>query len=403
MPPAGPPPGPPVRIARPLALAATAQAVSVLPITLIGTMAVGIRGDLHFDEAALGALVAVAFGVAASLSMASGRLTERIGAAAGVRLAAVVAVASMLGMATLSRSWGTLVPYAVLAGISLAIAQPATDLWVSRTLPPSRQGVGFGVKQAAGGPGVGLLAGLAVPAVASTLGWRAAFGIGALLAAIVVLALRPSREPRRRPSRSPTRGGDVALGPLLVAGAAAALGVMAQTAFVAFIVSASVAAGVAEATAGFLFAAGSGIGCVVRILLGHLADGRARRPLVTVAAMMGAGSGGFLLLATERPAAIAAATLLLCATTWGWQGLFFLVIARSNPNAPAVASGIAATGMLTGAVLGPVLFGLLARDDYTVAWIACGASGIAAAGATLLSHRLLRPPVLSAVVPPQPV
>ena len=257
--PPGEPPAPPVRIARPLALAATAQAVSVLPITLIGTMAVSIRNDLHFDEAGLGALVAVAFGVAASLSMASGRVAERIGAAAGIRLAAAVAVASMLGMATLSRSWGTLVPYAVLAGLSLAIAQPSTDLWVSRTLPlpPGR---GFRRQAGGGGPGVGLLAGLAVPAVAATLGWRAAFGMGALLAAMVVLALRPSREPRRRPARTPTRGGDVALGPLLVAGAAAALGVMAQTAFVSFIVSASVAAGVDEATAGFLFAIGSGIG-----------------------------------------------------------------------------------------------------------------------------------------------
>jgi predicted MFS family arabinose efflux permease len=288
-----------------------------------------------------------------------------------------------------SRSWGTLVPFAVLAGAGLAIVQPATDLWVSRTLPASRQGFGFGAKQAAGRPGVGLLAGLAVPVVAATLGWRAAFVIGAVGAAGLVLALGTSREPPRPARRGVNRTGDVALGPLVVTATAAAIGVMSQTAFVGFVVSAAVAAGMAESTAGLLFAAGSALGLVIRITLGHLADRRVRRPLVTCAGMMGSSALGFVLLATERHVAVGVAMLLLCATAWGWQGLFFLAVARSNPNAPAAASGIAATGMLSGAVLGPILFGVLARDEYALAWLACAVSGLAAAALALVSHRLL--------------
>ena len=378
-----------MRIARQVAIAATAQAVAVLPITLLGTMAVSIRADLHFDEAALGALIAVAFGVGALLSAVSGRVSDQVGATAGVRLGAVISVAAMLGVATVSSSWGTLVPFAVLAGISLAIVQPATDLWVSRTLPASRQGFGFGAKQAAGGPGVGLLAGLAVPAVAATLGWRAAFVMGAVVAGGLVVAIGKSREAPRPAVRMVTRTGDVALGPLVVTAVAAAIGVMSQTAFVGFVVSAAVAAGMEEGTAGLLFAAGSALGLVVRVTLGHLADRRVRRPLVTCAAMMATSAVGFVLLATERPTAISVAMLLLCATAWGWQGLFFLAVARSNPNAPAAASGIAATGMLTGAVAGPIIFGLLARDDYSVAWLACAGSGLVAAAVALVSHRLL--------------
>ena len=378
-----------MRIARPVAIAATAQAVAVLPITLLGTMAVSIRDDLHFDEPALGALIAVAFGVGAAFSAVSGRVSEHMGPTAGVRLAAIIAVVAMVGMAAVSGSWGTLVPFAVLAGASLAIVQPATDLWVSRTLPASRQGFGFGAKQAAGGPGVGLLAGLAVPVVAATLGWRAAFVMGAAVAAGLVLALGTSREPPRPTRRRVTRSGDVALGPLIVTATAAAIGIMSQTAFVGFVVSAAVAAGMAEGRAGLIFAAGSALGLVIRVTLGHLADRRIRRPLVTCAGMMGASTVGFVLLATEQTFAVGAAMLLLCATAWGWQGLFFLAVARSNPNAPAAASGIAATGMLTGAVLGPIAFGLLAHDDYSIAWLACAVSGLVAAAAALVSHHLL--------------
>jgi hypothetical protein len=192
--------------------------------------------------------------------------------------------------------------------------------------------------------------------------------------------------------RTTTGRGEVRLGPLLVAACAAGIGIMAQTAFVGFVVSAAVAADVAEGTAGLVFASGSAIGLVIRIALGHHADGRGQRPLVTSAAMMGASAGGFLLLATERPGPVVVAILVLCATAWGWQGLFFLAVARSNAAAPATASGIAATGMLTGAVIGPVVFGLLARDDYATAWVACAAAALVSAAVTLVSHRLLRSP-----------
>lgn len=44
-------------------------------------MAVSICDDFRFDEAGLGVLLAICFGVGALLSVTSGRVTEHIGAA----------------------------------------------------------------------------------------------------------------------------------------------------------------------------------------------------------------------------------------------------------------------------------------------------------------------------------
>jgi predicted MFS family arabinose efflux permease len=389
----GPTPG------RALALAIGIQASAVLPLILLGTMAVSIRDDLGFDEAGLGVLLATCFGVGALLSVASGRVTERIGAARGVRLAGITAAVSLLGVAIASRNWLTLVPFFATAGLGIALVQPATDVWLARTLPLSRHGVAFGMKQAAGGPGVGVLAGLAVPVLAGTIGWRGAFAVGAIAALLVTSATVgvSLNEPPRRAVRS--REGDVSLRPLVVLAFAGGVATISQAAFVSFAVSAAVASGLSEGLSGLIFAAGGVVGFLARLLAGHVADRRAGGLLMMTAGMLGASAAGFLMLATERPVVVGVAMPLLCATAWGWQGLYFLAIARSNPNSPAAASGIAAAGLLTGAVIGPVAFGLLARDDYSLAWAATAASTLVAVAAILVGRELVKREIAGRPIP----
>ena len=60
-------------------------------------------------------------------------------------------------------------------------------------MPAHRQGLSFGVKQAAI-PVSTLLAGAAVPTVALTVGWRWAF-VAAAVAALTALALVPAQAP----------------------------------------------------------------------------------------------------------------------------------------------------------------------------------------------------------------
>lgn len=379
---------------RQLGLAVVAQATTIVPLVLLGTMAVGIRRDLGFDESSLGALIAFCFAAAAVLSLVSGGIVDALGAGRGVALAAL-ATAAGTGALAVADGWpSTLLPLALL-GLGVAVVQPATDVLIAEQVPVARHGIAFGLKQAAGGPAIGLLGGLAVPLMAGTLGWRASFGIAGGVSLLV--AVTAGRRPRGRRGRHPRL--PHASAPLLVPAAmpfrplrvlalAGFAGSAAQCAFVSFAVSAAVASGMSEGRAGLLFAAGSAIGGFVRIAGGHLADRRAGGLLLAIAAMMGLGVAGFGLLALERPAAVALAVPLLCGTTWGWQGLYFLAIARISPAAAARASGMGAAGLLTGGVLGPLAFGVLASRDYGLAWGAAAAASVLA-GCLVLSCRQL--------------
>lgn len=352
---------------------------TAMPMFLVSTLAVRLRRDFGFDEAALGSAVAMGTGTTAFVAMFLGRLVQRIGPNAGLRLGAVTSAASLCGIALLAESWAVLAAFLVVGGVAGAITIPASDLWLSRTIPPRRQGLAFGVKQA-GGPTAALVAGIAVPALAATFGWRWAFAaasVGAALAALAVpRAGRRSAAARRSRSR---RDGDVAIGPLIVLTVAMGLGLAAAVAFTTFLVSAAVASGMDDSTAGFLFALGSLVGIGARVLLGHLADRRTDNQLTIIAALLAVGSAGFLLLSTQTPALMVVATPIVFMTAWGWTGIFLLALVRVNPNAPAAASGIAITGGYAGMVVGPVAFGLLVRHSYTLAWSAAAATSLAAA------------------------
>jgi cyanate permease len=149
-------------------------------------------------------------------------------------------------------------------------------------------------------------------------------------------------------------------------------------------VSGAVAAGISEGASGLLFGVGAMLGLGSRIVAGHIADRHSNALVPMMIAMLCTGAGALGLFATEHRLAVTLAVPLLWSTVCGWPGLFFLAVARSNPAAPAAASGISGGGILAGAVAGPLLFGFLARDSYSVAWLASAASTMVAAGAVAL-------------------
>jgi len=368
-----------------------AHGSALLPLILLGTLAVSVRQDLGFDEAAFGAMPAVCFAVAAITSPICGRLVEAFGGTWGLRAAALIAAASMLGTGLVATSWMTLLPFVVLSGLCLSVAQPASDLWLAHMLPPSHHGRAFGAKQASAGPGVGLLAGLAVPLSVGTVGWRGAFVCAGGGAVLVLFAIR--RAAPRLVRQAPAIGrdeGDVSIRPLLVLTAAGGMAAVSQAAFLTFAVSSAVATGMSASGAGLLFAASSAVAVATRLVLGHVADRRAGGLLVTIAIMILGSASGFAVLATHHPTAVLVGLPLVAATAWGWQGLFFLVVARCNPNAPARASGIISSGILTGSVLGPMVFGILAREDYTRAWWLAATSAVVAAAGMIVGRHFVR-------------
>lgn len=373
---------------RPILLAVAVATAGVMPAFLTGGLAVQVREALGFGEAALGLAVALFFAFASLASVVSGWVVERIGSHRSMRLAAAGSATSLLGVALFARSWTLLVGCLVVGGFANAVAHPATHLSLAREIPPNRQGFSFGIKQAAI-PTATLLAGLAVPVVALTVGWRWAFVGGAVLA-LAVAFLVPAETHRGVPGVKEARAGDVRAGPLVLLAVGIGLGSTAATPLGAFVVESAVAAGIEAGRAGLLLALGSAVGITVRVVFGYLADGMSGGRLRLVAGMLGTGAIGFAMLATGASSLLVVGTMLAFGAGWGWPGIFNFAIVKTNPGAPAAATGITQTGASGGAALGPLIFGLvLQATGYTTAWIVCGSIALLSATTILLGRYLL--------------
>jgi MFS family permease len=374
--------------------AVAASTAGALPVFLVGTLAVQIRGSLHFGPGALGAAVAVYYLGAACGSIPLGRLAEAVGGIRVMRVSTLCAAVVLGLLAVLSRSWGLLTGWLFLAGTVSAAIQPATNLFLSRRIPRQRQGLAFGVKQATV-PLAALLSGLAVPAIALSIGWRWAFAFAAVLALAAAGVI-----PRPRTTLTDYRANRpdaVSPGTRLALGALAVgfgLGVFAATGLSTFLVTSAVATGFSKADAGLLAALASGTALGSRVASGLLADRRSGRHLLVVAAMLGSGVAGYVCLGVASSARLTwlfgAGAVLAYGAGWGWNGLFALAIIRSHPDSPARATAVTQVGGRIAGAAGPLVFGLLVtHNSYTTGWLADGAAALAGAGVIIAGRTLL--------------
>ncbi len=374
---------------RPVLITIAVATVGVLPAFLTGGMAVQISTELGFGAAYLGLAVALFFTSAALSSVFMGRFVERVGSHTGMRLSAVISASSMLGVALFARSWEVLVVFLMVGGLANSMSHPSANLSLAREVPASRQGLSFGIKQSAI-PTATLLAGLAVPLVAVTLGWRWAFVIGAVVATAFIFCVPKHEHPVVSEKPSKNVAAAVRLRALVVLTVGFGLGSMAATPLGSFVVTWAVESGIRVESAGFLLAAGSALSILVRVSMGHVADGMSGGRLRIVAGMLTLGIAGFLLLATGSPAAIVVGTLVAFAAGWGWPGLFNFAVVKSNPLAPAAATGITQTGASSGAAVGPLTFGFLVETtSYETAWTVCGILAFAGMIAIIVGRSML--------------
>lgn len=390
-------------------LAATVAVVTgvALPVFLVGTLAVQIRASLHFTATRLGVAVALFYLLAALCSVPFAGVVERWGALRVLRGSGIFSGIAMLGVAAVARSWLTLLPVLALAGVASSASQPAANLYLSQTVSPGRQGLAFGIKQSAI-PTANLLGGLAVPALALTVGWRWAFVAGAALAIGSAAAL--PRSPGQRPAPrgvtpAPDSDTDPApapapalihppLAPLLVLGGAFFLGLMAASSLAAFLVTSATRSGLGVAAAGYVAAVAGGFGLIARLVVGAAADRRGGRHFPVVAAMLAVGALGYAGLAAgtalRSPVLFVPAAAVAFGVGWGWNGLFNFAVVRTHPTAAAWATGVTQTGGRLGSVVGPVAFGLLADHvSFAVAWLFSAAAAAASAALMLVGRRVL--------------
>lgn len=351
-----------------------------LPIFLLGGLAVQMQDELDFGTAALGLCVGVFYGIGAVTSVHTGRLAERVGAERSLRLAAAMSGVVQLLIASTARSIGTVLVLMMVGGLANAWAQPASNVLIAREVPPSRLGLALGLQKSAI-PAAALLGGLAVPAVALTVGWRWAFVAGAALAFASALQVPPAAEPDgSRGTRRREGTPEVPARHLLLLAVGVGFGSSASNSLSAFLVLSGVEAGLGEGQAGIMLTVGSIAGLAVRLLVGARADRYPGTALTAMASMFAVASVSFVLIATEVQALFVLGTPLAFATAYAWPGLFHLAVVRSNPSAPGAATGLAMTGTLSGAVLGPIVFGaIVASGSYTAAWLTGAGFLVAAA------------------------
>lgn len=376
---------------RAMVIASLVTVAGSLPVFFTAAMAVQVSGDLDFGTVGIGSAVAMFFGTMAITSMYLGRVADRLGATRSLRIASIAAGVSALGIATTASAWWVLAGWLIVSGTAASLAQPAANRLLINRIRGARLGTAFGLKQSAP-PTASMLAGLSVPVIALTVGWRWSFvaaGVAALGVAIAVgppPASAPTRIARReRPRLARLRNP----GTLLVLAVGFGLGFASNSAVLAFFVDTATRSGMSSSAAGLVFAASSLAAIVVRVVAGVASDRLTFRPLRLCAALLAAGAVGVALLATGGPGLLTVGGVLAIAGTWGFPGVFWFAVIRAYPHAPGRITGAMAPAAV-GGVLGPVGFGVLAANlNDEVAWWATAATALLAALAMLFGARRL--------------
>ncbi|MPZ74504.1 MAG: MFS transporter [Nitriliruptorales bacterium] len=362
--------------------------LSVMPAFLVGGLAVLVRRELGLSEAQLGLAVSAFYASSALTAVWGGHLTERLGPEAAMGVAAVGSGASLLATGALARSWWSLVVFLALGGVANSIAQPATNLGLARRVRTGRLGIAFGIKQT-NGPVATLIAGLAVPVVGLTLGWRWAFGLLAAAAVgfALVVGTRGSRHGDRLVAK--VQISQLPMAELVMLAFANVAGTAAAAALITFYVESLVASGIDVGAAGLWFAVGSVVGTGARVTWGHVADRGRNDALGQVVTLQLIGVAGYVLFAlTDSVPALVLSTFIAFAAGWGWFGLLLLAVVQRNPRAPGAASGIVNAGVSGGGIIGPPAFGwIVERSGYPAAWLATAGALLVAAAFTIAARR----------------
>lgn len=368
----------PVGPVRVLSSVAAVVTVGVFPVFLVGGLGVQLQRELGFGAALLGGAAAGFFAVAAIASRFMGWVVERIGSRLGMRIGAAGSALCLLGIASVQNS-GWLLALLCLSGLPNSLAQPAANLLITQGVPANRRGMGFGVKQSSI-PAATLLAGVAVPAIALTIGWRWVFvfaGVLGLLAALAVPSL-PAAERSTRASSAGTSG-ESRFGALLLIAIAGGLGSAAANALGAFVTTTAVDVGFSPSAAGLVLSLGSAAGLTIRLLAGVVADRWDVNLLRLITIMLIVGSLGYGLMALDSPALFLIGVSVGFGAGWAWPGLLNFSVAKIAPDRVASATSFTQTGIYFGGSAGPLLFGFLGEHaGLTSAWLAAGVAAIVA-------------------------
>ena len=355
-----------------------------LPLFLVGAQAVQIGADLHLGVGGLGIVVAFYSGCTAISTALLGRVAQRLGARWGLLAALSINSIAMLSSAV-ARSMQELALGLAVAGVANGAMHPSANALLATSTARTPLGLSLGIKEAAT-PAASIAAGLAVPLVALTMGWRWSFVGGALLS-VLIATVTAQTVPRSRPLRNSAERSNHVTGrhQLVILAVAAALATVAGSSLTVFLVDFGVTkAHLAEGSAGMVLAAASFGILIGALTAGWLAD-RSGVPdaRLVAAGLMLVSSIGYLLIGSAAQPAYVAGALIAGALGRSWPPLLHFAVIRAHPGSAARATGVLMSGVAAGSALGPLMLGQVAEHvAYRLIWLLM--AGASVAGGTLL-------------------
>lgn len=349
-----------------------------------------IVADLELSATEFGLLWFVMFAAACVFTLAGGKLTDRFGARMLMCGVFVFAAVSML-VAGLAGSYAWLVVALVLSGIAQAVSNPATNSSVARSVAPERQGVVMGIKQS-GVQVSQFVAGLALPSLALLIGWRAAVltCIVVAVAGVVITLVGLPQEPRSSErGEAPRSALDVSV--RWMTAYAFLMGMITQLTNVYLPLYAHQELGLPVTQAGLIAAVLGGVGVVARLTWGRFSDrfSDMRRPLIALALLAAAAMFAVLMATTGGQWLIWLGACLFSIGVLSANVIIMVTIVRFIGRADVGrASGWVSTGLYTGFMMGPLIFGVLVdAAGYSAAWTTAMCLGLVLAVMTVVWQR----------------
>ena len=363
-------------------LLALTMAIGVMPSFAFGPLAPFVLDEFDLNLATLG-LLTTSFNVGtAVMSRAAGRAVDRFGAR---NLTVMMSLGTALASAMIWRAttvWWLLLA-SLVAGCAYAIANPATNVSIATLFSRKRKPVALGIKQA--GVSVGsLLAGVALPPIALSLGWRGAVGVLAVAAVAIATSIwiwlpETDRLPTPEVAEPHQRS-------MIVLAIYAFFTASGTSSFLAYLaVYLRDEAGFTITAAGLAYGLAGGIAIAGRVFWGWGFDpvlsSRSWAGLLLIAAV-GMVVSILILLAPTAAFLAWVAVLLLGTCVLSWSALFAVAVSSlAGESRPATATGLAYVGFYSGLAVSPPLFGAIvdATGGFTSAWIMTSACFLAAA------------------------